>query len=68
MGQLTGRTALVAGAGRNNGKAIKNLKEVPKALEEFTKSGGAAVWDFHVSDQVVSPTIRRSHPGKYARK
>src|SRR5688500_2518351 len=27
------------------GKTIKNLNEVPKALEEFTKSGGAAVWD-----------------------
>jgi acetolactate synthase I/II/III large subunit len=47
------------------GKTIKNLNEVPKAVEEFTKSGGAAVWDFHVSDKVVSPTIRRSHPGKY---
>ena len=47
------------------GKTIKNLNEVPKALEEFTKSDGAAIWDFHVSDKVVSPTIRRSHPGKY---
>src|SRR5262249_13130203 len=47
------------------GKTIKDLKEVPKALEEFAKTGGAAVWDFHVSDKVVSPTIRRSHPGKY---
>ena len=25
-------------------------------------SGGGAVWDFHVSDKVVSPTIRRAHP------
>ncbi|HZM43893.1 MAG TPA: thiamine pyrophosphate-binding protein [Burkholderiales bacterium] len=47
------------------GKTIKNLNDVPKALAEFTASGGAAVWDFHVSDKVVSPTIRRSHPGKY---
>jgi thiamine pyrophosphate-dependent acetolactate synthase large subunit-like protein len=47
------------------GRTIKNLTELPKALEEFTKTGGAAVWDFHVSDKVVSPTIRRSHPGKY---
>ena len=47
------------------GKTIKNLNEVPKALEEFTKNGGAAVWDFHVSDKVASPTIRRSHPAKY---
>ena len=47
------------------GKTIKNLNEVPKALEEFTRNGGAAVWDFHVSDKVASPTIRRSHPAKY---
>jgi acetolactate synthase I/II/III large subunit len=44
------------------GKTIKNLSELPKAVEEFARSGGAAVWDFHVSDKVVSPTIRRAHP------
>jgi thiamine pyrophosphate-dependent acetolactate synthase large subunit-like protein len=44
------------------GKNIKNLSELPKAVEEFARSGGAAVWDFHVSDKVVSPTIRRAHP------
>jgi thiamine pyrophosphate-dependent acetolactate synthase large subunit-like protein len=47
------------------GKTIKDLKELSRAIEEFKKTGGAAVWDFHVSDKVVSPTIRRSHPGKY---
>jgi len=47
------------------GKTVKNLNELPKLVEEFGKRGGAAVWDFHVSDKVVSPTIRRSHPGKY---
>jgi acetolactate synthase-1/2/3 large subunit len=47
------------------GKTIKNLSELPKAVEEFARSGGAAVWDFHVSDKVVSPTIRRSHPAGY---
>jgi hypothetical protein len=37
-------------------------------VQEFAKSGGAAVWDFHVSDRVVSPTIRRAHPpGKHAK-
>jgi acetolactate synthase-1/2/3 large subunit len=50
------------------GKTIRNLNELPKAVEEFSKSGGAAVWDFHVSDKVVSPTIRRAHPpGKHAK-
>jgi thiamine pyrophosphate-dependent acetolactate synthase large subunit-like protein len=44
------------------GKTFKQLDDLPKAVAEFAKSGGAAVWDFHVSDKVVSPTIRRAHP------
>ena len=44
------------------GKTIKSLADVPRLVEEFANSGGAAVWDFHVSDKVVSPTIRRAHP------
>ncbi|HEY2335979.1 MAG TPA: thiamine pyrophosphate-binding protein [Burkholderiales bacterium] len=44
------------------GKTFKDLAGLPKLLAEFAASGGAAVWDFHVSDKVVSPTIRRAHP------
>jgi thiamine pyrophosphate-dependent acetolactate synthase large subunit-like protein len=44
------------------GKAVKNLDDLPKFVAGFAASGGAAVWDFHVSDKVVSPTIRRAHP------
>jgi acetolactate synthase-1/2/3 large subunit len=44
------------------GKTFRKLDELPKAIAEFRASGGAAVWDFHVSDKVVSPTIRRAHP------
>ena len=46
------------------GKTFKTLDELPKALAAFAKSGGAAVWDFHVSDKVTSPSIRRAHPPK----
>jgi thiamine pyrophosphate-dependent acetolactate synthase large subunit-like protein len=46
------------------GKTFKTLDDLPKALAEFTRSGGAAVWDFPVSDKVVSPTIRRAHPAR----
>ena len=50
------------------GRTFTSLADVPKAVEEFAKTGGAAVWDFHVSDKVVSPTIRRAHPpGKHAK-
>ena len=44
------------------GKTFKKLDDLPKAVAEFAASGGAAVWDFHVSDKVLSPTIRRAHP------
>ena len=43
------------------GQTFKTLHGLPKAVAEF---GAAAVWDFHVSDKVVSPTIRRAHPKK----
>jgi thiamine pyrophosphate-dependent acetolactate synthase large subunit-like protein len=50
------------------GKTFTSLTDVPKAVEAFAKSGGTAVWDFQVSDKVVSPTIRRAHPpGKHAK-
>ena len=45
-----------------SGATVKDLEAVPKLVQEFAASGGAAVWDFHVSDKVVSPTIRRAHP------
>jgi len=44
------------------GKTFKRLDGLPKAVAEFAANRGAAVWDFHVSDKVVSPTIRRAHP------
>ena len=44
------------------GQTFKKLDDLPRALAEFAKSGAAAVWDFHVSDKVVSPTVRRAHP------
>jgi acetolactate synthase-1/2/3 large subunit len=49
-----------------DGKVVKNLADLPKLVQEFSKKGGAAVWDFHVSDRVVSPTIRKAHPAKHA--
>jgi thiamine pyrophosphate-dependent acetolactate synthase large subunit-like protein len=50
------------------GATFKSLDDLPKQVQAFAKSGGAAVWDFHVSDKVVSPTIRRAHPpGKHAK-
>jgi thiamine pyrophosphate-dependent acetolactate synthase large subunit-like protein len=44
------------------GRTFKSLDGLPKAVTEFAANGGAAVWDFHVSDKVLSPSIRRAHP------
>ena len=44
------------------GKTFTTLDDLPKLVAEFAASGGAAVWDFRVSDKVVSPSIRRAHP------
>jgi acetolactate synthase-1/2/3 large subunit len=67
-GSVFGRcdfAAIARGFGLD-GKTFKRLDDLPKLLEEFAGSGRAAVWDFHVSDRVVSPTIRRAHPpGKH---
>ena len=46
------------------GTNVRNLDDLPRLVKDFAASAGAAVWDFHVSDQVVSPTIRRAHPHK----
>jgi thiamine pyrophosphate-dependent acetolactate synthase large subunit-like protein len=50
------------------GKTFKKLDELPKLIAEFAAGGGAAVWDFHVSDKVLSPTIRRAHPQHATKK
>jgi thiamine pyrophosphate-dependent acetolactate synthase large subunit-like protein len=44
------------------GQTIRNVDDVPKLVAQLAASGGAAVWDFHVSARVASPTIRRAHP------
>jgi thiamine pyrophosphate-dependent acetolactate synthase large subunit-like protein len=45
-----------------DGATVKVLGEVPRLVSQFRAKGGAAIWDFHVSDKVVSPSIRRAHP------
>jgi thiamine pyrophosphate-dependent acetolactate synthase large subunit-like protein len=44
------------------GTTVKDLDDVPRLVAEFAGHRGGAIWDFHVSDKVVSPTIRRAHP------
>ncbi|ETW11529.1 TPP-requiring enzyme [Roseivivax marinus] len=67
-GAVFGRTDLAAiargfGVG---GEVIEDLSDLPRLVETFARSGGAAVFDFPVSDRVASPVIRRAHPGGHS--
>ncbi len=64
-GAVFGRTDLAAiarGFGIG-GETVSDLAALPDLVEAFARQGGAAVWDVPISDQVVSPVIRRAHPG-----
>lgn len=48
------------------GERVDDLAALPGLVAEFGQKGGAAIWDFPVSDKVMSPVIRRAHPpGKH---
>jgi thiamine pyrophosphate-dependent acetolactate synthase large subunit-like protein len=67
-GAVFGRTDLAAiarGFGMG-GERVTDLAELPALIRSFSATGGAAVWDFPVSDNVYSPVIRRAHPGASA--
>jgi len=54
-------TAIARGFGIG-GETIGDLSDLPRRVAEFSQRGGAAIWDFPVSDKVLSPVIRRAHP------
>ncbi len=63
-GAVFGRTDLAAiarGFGIG-GETVDDLERLPALIERFKETGGAAVWDVPISDRVVSPVVRRSHP------
>ena len=45
-----------------DGKKVTDLADIPELVAAFADNGTVAVWDFHVSNQVLSPIIRRTHP------
>ena len=44
------------------GHRIEDLASLPGLAGTYARTGGVAVWDFHVSDRIASPVIRRAHP------
>ena len=43
------------------GETVRDLADLPRLVAAFAALNGPAVWDFQVSDKVVTPVIRRSH-------
>ena len=41
------------------GVSFTNLEELDAAFEDFVSGEKAALWDFHISDQIASPVMRR---------
>ncbi|WP_237213028.1 thiamine pyrophosphate-binding protein [Falsiroseomonas oryziterrae] len=44
------------------GACVEELSAIPAMVADFARRGGGAVWDFQISDQVMSPVMRRNHP------
>ena len=66
-GAVFGRTDLAAiarGFGIG-GQTMTDLAALPDMIRAFAQTGGAAVWDVPISDQVHSPVIARAHPPKH---
>lgn len=49
-----------------SGRIVEDLGALPEMVAEFSRVGGCAVWDFHVSNRIASPVIRRAHPKGHA--
>lgn len=44
------------------GARVDDLADLPALVAQFAETGGCAIWDFHISDRVMSPLMRRTHP------
>ncbi len=65
-GAVFGRTDF-AGIARGfgmQGATVTDLTALPQLIDTFANSNGPAVWDFPVSDRVITPIVRRAHPQK----
>jgi thiamine pyrophosphate-dependent acetolactate synthase large subunit-like protein len=43
-----------------NGATVTSLDQIAGLLEEFKATKQPTLWDFHISDRVVSPMMRRA--------
>lgn len=43
-----------------DGARVDNLRDLPGLIARHAKTGGPTLWDFPISDRIVSPLMRRS--------
>lgn len=55
----TGNLARLAEGFGLRGRVITDLTQIPGYLREFEADNRTEVWDFHISDQVTSPVMRK---------
>ncbi|MEP6148701.1 MAG: thiamine pyrophosphate-dependent enzyme, partial [Nisaea sp.] len=63
-GAVFGRPDL-AGIARGfglDGETVTDLSQLPDLVRKFNASDRGAVWDFPISDQIISPVMQRAHP------
>lgn len=48
------------------GHRVTDLAQLPALVQDFAQTGGAAVWDFPISDLVANPVVRRAHPNGHS--
>lgn len=44
------------------GETVSDLSALPALARKFAAGNGPAIWDFHISDEVLSPVMQRAHP------
>lgn len=45
-----------------DGETVTDLSSLPDLVRNFAASNRGAVWDFPISDRVLSPVMQRAHP------
>jgi acetolactate synthase I/II/III large subunit len=47
------------------GSVVKDLSTLPQLVAAFADKPSGTLLDFHISDRVMSPVMRRAHPAKH---
>jgi len=57
--------ARLASSFEAEGVVFTELEQLDQALKNFDNTKKPTIWDFHISDKIVSPVVQRSHGPKH---